>query len=220
MMRLILFSSTHSDDVQATAMVLREVRGYQALSFHELSSPTYQGQGCKASPRATLQNLMLEMAYGAVLVIHPETEPAIALDLIHACRFLRCTWCYLHDLPPQAPVSHQDLDLVLNTLEYLDSRPEALSTYDPVLNKAPKKIPVTSLCLAVDMDADGPVIDRPRTPLEWLGGLWRRWLRWELRFNARYGHVLKNPVSRALMERQAPVRPYKLDTSPPPPVTG
>lgn len=214
-MRLVLFSTRNTDEVKADTAILNAVGGYNAISFHELAHPDYRQQGFAASEDIQLENLLLELLERACVVLHPETEPATAVQMRQACDLFRVPCLFLHEVPERAPQGFEEEELFrteftgLNRLVIGNKAQEATAAAPapaPVVYSKPSdfRIPV------LEVDDNGMIIERPRTPREWFRDQLLRFRRWEERFNARHGYLLKNPVSRTLQETT-----YRLDTRKP-----
>jgi len=247
-MRIILYATTNSDHLSMDVLALRELRGYDAITFHELADPRYRDQGFHASPKAVLEYVLLEMIEGACIVLHPETEPAVAVQLMQACDLFQVPCLALKDLPDFAPEGEEAIDLFRAEFTGLNrtarKQVQAQEATAPAPAPAPALSPAPAPALSpapapahhtapsdftipqAEVDDEGNIIDRPKTPREWWLGLTERCRRWEARFNARYGQLLKNPVSRQLQEQHrspfhrethAPSVPrsYSLQTSKP-----
>lgn len=192
-MRLILYSVHPSDEVQMEVLALRELRGWEALSFGELADESYCGHGFKCSPEFQRQILITELLAGSAVAVMPGEEPADVLRLAHVCAFMGAPILHFASLPTTVPEGREEEDLFRQ--EFAAARFFA----------APA--------------AHTPAPQRPRRPWEWARDLWTRIRRWEERVNAHIGPALKNPASRALRENAPRPRPYKLHTGPPPAVS-
>lgn len=235
-MRIILFASQDSDHLNMDVLALRELRGYGAVTVFEMGRPDYRGQGIAQSPQSVKHWLAVEMIEGAAIVLHPDTEPAHAVELDRVAAFLEAPCLHMSQLPDLPPEGEEAVELFraeftgLNRIARKQGQeagagagagagcaflpptcPASLSPIAPapVHYTAPSdfRIPV------LEVDDEGNIIERPRTPREWFRDQLLRFRRWEERFNARYGRVLKNPVS---YELRAKPKTYKLQTSPPP----
>jgi len=188
-MRLILYSTHPSDEVQMEVLALRELRGWEALSFAELASEEYRGQGFRCPPQFQRQNLVAELLAGAAVVVMPGEEPHDVLPIIHLCSFMGAPILHFASLPHNVPEGTESDDLFRSLFTVAN-------------------FVVGHTAHATDQ--------KPRRPWEWVRGLCTRIRRWEDRVNAHLGHALKNPVSRSLSAQQPPPRPYELRTDPPP----
>lgn len=188
-MRLILFTTTDILGSQTTAMALQD-RGYEVVTYHGLSDTGYRAQGFKPSPVQVRQNLLVEMLEGAIVVVHPECDPADLAELAPVCRYLDVPMLALAALPTTPPTTGEEVDHLLATRR----------AYIP--NSAPKKeIPTVHFALPKATIENDEVMEHRSELRERLTGAWMRCQRWLDRID-RHLPGMKNPMSREAMEKR------------------
>lgn len=110
-MRIILFSSSNSDDVLQDALILRETRGFDVVTFPDLAEATYHyNRGQRCSPTEQWRNLVCELLENAAVVIHPDTDPGDVADVVHHTTRMGNRCMRLSEVPAFSSASAEEFD--------------------------------------------------------------------------------------------------------------
>lgn len=110
--RLVLLANFSSMDVEDSAVALM-ARGYDPVTYFELHKPTYQyNVGKPASTAIAHRWMFLELTEGALLVIHPDLDPALLQEMVAMCRTLGLPVARMADLKYTGPMSQEEVDAV------------------------------------------------------------------------------------------------------------
>lgn len=188
-MRILLIAPILARTGQEEEML--DMRGYDVLTFAHLCSAEYpHNAGCTPSFKVVRMHIALELIGGRIPVLHPEAPMELARIVAGTSTALAMPLLHLQELPAIPPASTEVIDALNVAASYLQQAATA-----PLHLLTPQSM--------------APWRERWAT-------LKKRWLRWERRFNDRYGDLLKNPVSRR-MHTEARTHahvPYKAPDNP------
>lgn len=170
-MRILLIAPLLWDTTQDVEML--DMRGYDVITYAHLTSQDYPHNAkCKPTFRAVRMHIAQECMEGRIPVLHPNASMDLARIVAGICVALDTPLIHLEELPACPPVAQEVIHSLNIAAQY-----------------APR--PVVRLPCSTTPKSTNPWRER------W-AVLKERWLRWEQRFNHRYGDLLKNPVSRQM----------------------